>query len=132
MEKDRQSTKYGFDNPIEKHDTDERIIKAVRLVADRLCGVNEANRLYKEACTELGHLKVVVAKERGHPWNGFHVWRSVKTTTGKNIFERGVVMFKDFGTEDYGNPAIPPGRFFVLNDKGQAKFLDTSWQLELI
>lgn len=110
---------------------DPRLMAAHALVDERLKDVNEANRLYKDACTALGHLKVEIARERGHPWEGLWVWRSVDSL-GKKRFEKGIVMFKNFGMSDFGNAHIPVGRWFVLTDKGLAKWLDTSWQLELV
>lgn len=122
---------YGFDNPIQRHDTDPRLVEAHKQLAICIKEVNSANKRYKEACTKLGHLKVDIARERGHPWLGFHVWRVVESL-GRKKLEKGLVSFKDFGTPDYGNTHIPIGRYFVLTDKGYAKWLDESWQLELI
>lgn len=120
-----------FGDPIKPHDGDERLIKAAKHVAEKLKAVAQANREYREACSDYGHLKIEIARERGHPWLGFSVWRAVDKGHRK-ILEKGVVKFKDIGTDDYGNPHIPPGRYYVLTDKQLAKWLDETWQLELI
>ncbi len=130
--KNPPSTKRGgFDNPIQPHDGDPRLIEAAEAVADALSRVNAANRRYKEACTAYGHLKIAIARERGHPWEGFSVWRSIDSV-GRKKLEKGVVTFKSLGMDDYGNTHIPAGRFFVLTDNRLAKQLDETWQLELL
>lgn len=110
---------------------DPRLIEAELAVARALNEVNAANRRYKQACTALGHLKVDLARERGHPWEGYSVWRSVESV-GRKKLQRGVVTFKSLDMPDYGNKYIIPGRFFVLTDNKLAMQLDETWQLELL
>lgn len=127
MAKDIRST----EPPVRQADDDPRLVKANERVADALSEVHRANEAYKDACTALGHLKIDIARERGHPWEGFSVWRSVESV-GRKKFERGVVTFKALGMDDFGNTHIPAGHFFVLTDNKLAKWLDESWQLELL
>lgn len=127
MAKDTRSTEA----PVRQADTDPRLVKASEHVANCLREVNLANQKYKDACSAYGRLKIDIARERGHPWEHFSVWRSVESV-GRKKFERGVVTFKYLGMDDYGNTHIPPGHFFVLTDNKLAKWLDETWQLELL
>ncbi len=94
--------------------------------------VHDANENYIAACRRLSEAKLERARSQPHPWLGHMVYRIMGGEHLRNRIERGTVQFKEFNTPDYGNPHIPPGSYYVLVDKKHAKWLDKSWELELL
>lgn len=112
---------------------DDETVAAAEVAADEaLRLVHEANENYIAACKALAVAKLERARFNPHPWMGQAVYRIMGGEHLRNRLERGTVQFKEFNTPDYGNPHIPPGSYYVLVDKKHAKWLDKSWELELL
>lgn len=111
---------------------DVRVKEAEDAVVAALERVHQANEDYLAACRALAEAKLDRARFNPHPWMGQAVYRIMGGEHLRNRLERGIVQFKEFNTPDYGNPHIPPGSYYVLVDKKHAKWLDKSWELELL
>ena len=94
--------------------------------------VHAANLEYIKACKLLAQAKLEQARSEPHPWFNMPVYRIMGGGALKHRKEHGRVCFKDFGDDDYGNPHIPHGAYYVLTDSKQAAWLDNSWLVELL
>jgi hypothetical protein len=107
----------------------ENVEKALRAVQD-------ANDRYKQACTDLGHAKINLARSERHPWFGQQVYRIMGGGTLRTRAEHGVVCFRDVMTPDYGNAHIPVGSYYVLvgetSTRPSAHALTKEWELDLL
>lgn len=103
--------------------------EAVEAARDR---VHVANQDYIKACMALSTANLEHARANPHPWMGMAVYRIMGGGELKTRSEHGRVCFKDRGSDDYGNPHIPIGAYYVLIDNRRAAWLDESWLLELL
>ena len=94
--------------------------------------VHEANERYIQACRELAHAKIEVARAKPHPWHNMTVYRIMGGTGIRSRAEYGIVSFKDLSSPDYGNPHIAPGSYYVLVDGKSAHLLNNDWQFDLL
>ena len=108
------------------------IEEAEAAVKKALADVHDANQAYIKACKALSRAQIDAARENPHPWLGMTVYRVMGGGELKRRLEHGVVRFKDTGEDDFGNPHIPFGSYYVLVGGNAAKWLDETWNLELL
>jgi hypothetical protein len=101
-------------------------------VANALKQVADANAGYVEALHRASEARVELARIKGHPWLGLQVYRIMGAEGLRGRIEHGTVCFKEYGDDDFGNPHLSAGSYYVLVKGKTAHALDNSWELDLL